>query len=131
MKKYSKTDLCYYISTSIVFLIVALCCVEFYQSYQISKSSPGSISSHNLRNAGESFRLGWAAEGYTGSVSDFSQSESWKEMQGRLSDYANRLELLQDQRRSQHRMVTIAMLAAILGAAGFGYARKADKDLPD
>lgn len=79
------------------------------------------IAPQNLRTSAESFRLWYKVEQHPKSVDELAESDALKKLDLRLSGYADRLELLSDQRRSQRKLVTWLQLASAISMAFFSF----------
>ena len=113
-------------------LFVAFCGMSMLNSYndrKLSELGIESIAPENLRRAAESFRLNLAVERHSKTIDDISDSDSWVELESRLSSYADRLELLREQRRSRNRVVMWMYAAAAISMAvfSFSFARRSTR----
>ena len=90
----------------------------------LSKLGSESIAPENLRSVGHRFKLSLAVEENSKSIDDFSESDSWLELESRLNAYADRLELYQQQGRFRQYLVVFLYVAATFGMVAFAAARK-------
>ena len=98
-------DIGYIISITLFFVFCGLSMLNSNNRSAVSELGTDTIAPSNLRRSAESFRLNLAVERHSVTIEDISKSESWSKFESRLSAYADRLELLREQRRSQSRLV--------------------------
>ena len=107
-------DIGYVVSLTLFFVFCGLSISGSRNSSELSKLGIESISPENLRGSANSFKLSLAVEKHSKTIEDISESESWLELESKLSAYANRLELLRDQQRSQQRVIRWLYLASAI-----------------
>lgn len=120
-------DIGYTVSLTLFFVFCGMSMLNSYSDRKLSELGTETIAPANLRRAAESFRLGLAVERHSKTIDDISDSDSWKELESDLSDYADRLELLREQRRSRNRLVMWMYLAAAISMAVFSFARRSTR----
>ena len=101
-------DIRYIVSITLFFVFWGL----FMLNMNISERGTYTLASENLRTSAESFRLNLAVEKRSTTIEDISESESWTKFESQLSAYADRLELLREQKRSQGRILRWLYLAS-------------------
>ena len=81
---------------------------------QLSKVEAPHIAPENLRSATKSFTLGLAVERHTKPLDDFTQSESWHELQKTLDGYTDQLALYRSQGTQRTWIVTALFVLSAL-----------------
>jgi len=107
-------DIGYVVSLTLFFVFCGLSISGSRNTSELSKLGIESISPEYLRGSANSFKLSLAVEKHSKTIEDISESESWLELESKLSAYADRLELLRDQQRSQQRVVRWLYLASAI-----------------
>ena len=78
-----------------------------------------SIAPDNLRTAAESFRLALAVEDKQASVRGMQDTKAWKDLEGTLSAYADRLQLHGDQANRLNSLISQgALVSSLIMLAG-------------
>lgn len=88
-------------------------------SSELSKLGIENSAPENLRGSANSFKLSLAVEKHSKTIEDISESESWVDLERKLSAYADRLELLRDQQRLQQRVISWLYLASAISMLTF------------
>ena len=103
------------ISTPSAFnMMCGLVFLESAHSMQRSKVEAPHIAPENLRSATKSFTLGLAVERHTKPLDDFTQSESWHELQKTLDGYTDQLALYRSQGTQRTCIVSALYLLSAL-----------------
>lgn len=101
------SDKGYFASTALFFLLCSFSILNSFSSMSFSKLGSGSTAPENLRRIAHSFKLNLAVEKNSKVIEDFSESDSWIELESKLDDYAARLELHQKHDRLRQYLVMI------------------------
>jgi hypothetical protein len=99
---------------SAFYMMCGLFILESAHSTQRSKVEAPHIAPENLRSATKSFTLGLAVERHTKPLDDFTQSESWHELQKTLDGYSDQITLYRSQGTQRHYIVMALYLLSAL-----------------
>lgn len=90
----------------------------------LSKLGIESIAPENLRTVGHRFKLSLAVEKNSKPIEDFSESDSWAELESGLNAYADRLELHKQQDLFWQYLIMSLYLASTIAMVAFSTASR-------
>jgi hypothetical protein len=105
--------------TTLFYVFCALFIVDCLFTSRILSLGIDSIAPANLRSAPESFKLALAAESYDFPIDKMTKTKAWAALQHTVSEYTERIELLEGQDRQRSYGVMFLYLAAAIGMAAF------------
>ncbi len=117
----------YVIFTTLFFVFCLIFIMNTISSIRVSKLGLESIAPANLKRAPESFRLNLTVESQDFPVKEMMNTKSWDELQSKLSAYAYRLELIENQNRLRSITESFLYLFSAIGMATFALINKKKK----
>lgn len=115
-------DLGYTISTTLILVFFGFRMLESHYDQQLSDLGTGTTSPATIGSKIERLRRELDAGTHSTPLDTISKSDLWESFEYEMSDYADRLELLEEQRRSRSRLLFSLLWPAVILMAVFTYA---------
>ncbi|MBK1833573.1 hypothetical protein [Roseibacillus ishigakijimensis] len=117
----SLIDKGYLASYTLFFTFCGMSILDMRDNTELSNLGTTNTAPENLRRSAESLRLGLAVEIGSQTAGQVSSSESWADLEDKLSSYSQRLELLEDQKRKRDMLIMWLYLASAISMTFFTF----------